>query len=106
MVLSRTAFSTCKACAIGNAKQHNIPKETLGEKAPIFNGKVGHDLAKIKAPEELKMTISKPNWHVLADEASGFKQSKFFEIKGGIIPYMCKLMFAEVKQGHPIQVLD
>ncbi len=41
--------------------------------------------------------ISKPNWHILVDKASGFKQSKFFETNSGIIPYMCKLMFAEVK---------
>jgi hypothetical protein len=66
---------------------------------------VGHDLAKIKAPEELQVTISKPNWHVLVDEASRFKQNKFLETENGIIPYMCKLMFAEAKQGHPIQVL-
>jgi hypothetical protein len=102
MVLSRTAFSTCKACAIRKAKECNIPKESLGEKTTIFNGRVGHDLAKIKAPEEIKATISKPNWHILVDEASGFKQSKFFETKGGIIPYMCKLMFVDVKQGHLI----
>ncbi len=101
MVLSRTAFSTHKACVIGKVKQCNIPKETFGEKATIFNGRVGHDLAKIKAPEELKVTISKLNWRILVDEASRFKQSKFFETKGGIIPYMCKLIFAEVKQGHP-----
>jgi hypothetical protein len=40
MVLSRTAFFKCKACAIGKAKQHNIPKKTLEEKAAIFNGRV------------------------------------------------------------------
>jgi hypothetical protein len=74
MVLSRTAFSACKACVIGKAKQCNIPNKTLGEKATIFNGRVGHDLAKIKAPEELKLkvTISKPNWHILVDEELGF----------------------------------
>ncbi len=99
MVLSRTAFSTCKACVIGKAKQHNIPKETIGEKVTIFNGRVGHDFAKIKAPEELKVSISKLNWHSLVDEALGFKQSKFFETKGGIIPYMCKLMYAESNEG-------
>ncbi len=47
----------------------------------IFNGRVGHDLAKIKAPEELQVTISKPNWHILVDEASGFKQSNFLKPK-------------------------
>ncbi len=87
----------------GKATQNS--KKNLGEKATKFNGRVGHDLAKIKAPEELKVTISKPNWHILVDEASGFKQSKFFETTGGIIPYMCELMFAEVKHRHPIQAL-
>jgi hypothetical protein len=69
---------------------------------------VGLDLAKIKAPEELQVTISKPNWHILVDEASGFKQSRFFETKSGIIPYMCKLMFAEAKllqELDPVQFL-
>ncbi len=27
-------------------------------------------MAKIKAPEELQVTISKPTWHILVDEAS------------------------------------
>jgi hypothetical protein len=66
---------------------------------------MGHDFAKIKAPEELKVTISNLNWHILVDEALRFKRSKFFETRGGIIPYLCKLMFTEIKQGHPIQVL-
>jgi hypothetical protein len=34
MVLSRTAFSTCIACAIGKAKQHNISKETRERRQP------------------------------------------------------------------------
>jgi hypothetical protein len=51
MKLSRTGFQTCEACAIRNAKQRNIPKEALREKATIFNGRVGHDILKIKAPE-------------------------------------------------------
>ncbi len=62
-------------------------------------------MGKIKAPEELQVTISKPIWHILVDEALGFKQSKFFETKSEIISYMCKLMFPEVKQEYPIQVL-
>jgi hypothetical protein len=67
MELSRTTFQTCEACAIGKTKQRNIPKEALGEKATIFNGRVGHDLSKIKAPEELEVTINKSNWHMMVD---------------------------------------
>ncbi len=46
MELSRTGFTMCESCAIGKAQQRNVPIESLGEKATIFNGK--HDLSKIK----------------------------------------------------------
>ena len=51
------------------------------------------------------MRINKLNWHMLVDEMSGFKQSAFFETKGGMIDYMCNLMYSEAKRGHPFQVL-
>jgi hypothetical protein len=92
MELSRTTFQTCESCAIGKAKQHNIPKEVLGEIATIFNGRVGRDLSKIKAPEGMKVTINKSNWHMMVYEATGFKRSAFFQTKDGIINYMCKMM--------------
>ena len=63
MELSRTTFQTCEACAIGKAKQLNIFKEALREKATRFNGRVGHNLLKIKAPEGMEVTINKSNWH-------------------------------------------
>jgi hypothetical protein len=61
MELSRTGFQTCDACAIGTAKQCNIPKEASREKATIFNGRAGHNLLKIKAPEGMEVTINKSN---------------------------------------------
>ncbi len=61
MDLSRTAFQTCKACAIGKAKQRNIPKEASIEKATIFNGRLGHNLLKIKVPEGMEVTVNKSN---------------------------------------------
>jgi hypothetical protein len=73
MELSWTGFATCESCAIGKAQQRNVPKESLGEKATTFNGRVGHDLSKIKAPEGLDVTIINPNWPIMADQLSGFK---------------------------------
>ena len=105
MELSRTTFQTCEACAIGKAKQRNIPKEALEEKATIFNGRVGHDLSKIKATEGMEVTINKSNWHMMVDKATGFKRSAFFETKDGIINYMCKMMHSKALQGHPIHIL-
>ncbi len=102
MELSRTTFQTCEACTIGKAKQCNIPKEALGEKATIFNGRVGHDLSKIKALEGVEVTINKSNWHMMVNKAAGFKISAFFETKDGIINYKCRMMHFEALQGHPI----
>jgi hypothetical protein len=103
--LSRTGFQTCKAWAIGKVKQHNILKEASREKATIFNGRVGHKLLKIKAPEGMEVTINKSNWHIIVDKAMGFKRSAFFETKAGIIEYICQTMHSKALQGHPIQVL-
>jgi hypothetical protein len=105
MTLSRTGFQTCKACAIGKAQQHNISKGATGDKATTFNGRVGHDLLKIKAPEGMEVRIHKSNWHILVDEMSGFKCSTFFEMKDSMIDYRCNLMHSEAKGGHPIRVL-
>ncbi len=105
MELSRTAFQTCKASAIGKAKHRNIPKEALREKATIFNQRVGHNLLKITT-EGMEVTINKSNWHsIMVDEATGFKRSAFFETKDGIIEYMCQTMHSEALRGHTIQVL-
>jgi hypothetical protein len=88
--LSRTEFQTFGACAIGKAKQCNILKEALREKATIFNRRVGHDLSKIKALDGMEVTINKSNWHIMVDKAMGFKRSTFFETKAEIIEYMCQ----------------
>ncbi len=81
MEFSRTGFAMCESCAIGKAQQRNVPKESLGEKATTFNGRLGHDLSKIKVPEGLDVTINKPNWHIMVDQSLGFKRSKIFMTK-------------------------
>jgi hypothetical protein len=64
-----------------------------------FNGRVGHDLSKIKVPEVLNVTINKPYWHIMVDQSSGLKQSIFFVTKNEIINYMCHIMHSEAEQG-------
>ncbi len=108
MIFLRGLLPVCKSCAIAKAKQRNIPMETSGEnKASEFNSQVFHNLAKIKVPEELReIDISKSNWHILVDnKLMGFKQSTFFETKGGIIQNMCKYMHSEKERSHPIGIL-
>ncbi len=97
----------CESCAIAKARQRNVPKETSEEnKAHEFNGQCFKDIAMIKVTDKMEgITISKPNWHILIDEASGFKQSKFHITKGAIVPDMCHYMHSEKEGGYPIQIL-
>ncbi len=70
------------------------------------NREVFHDLSKIKVPDEFEgITIAKSNWHLMVDEASKFKLSKYVETKGCMIPNLPKYMHAEEKQGFPIKIL-
>jgi hypothetical protein len=105
MELSRNGFATCESCAIGKAQQRNIPKESSGEKATPFNGRMGHDLSKIKVPERLDVTINMLNWHIMVDQSSGFKQIKSFVTKNEIINDMFQIMHLEAEQGNSIQIL-
>ncbi len=107
MNLSRGSLPVCESCAIAKAKQRNVPKETSGgSKAKEFNSRVFHDLSKIRAPDELEeIEIAKSNWHILIDEATGFKRSAFFITKVGIIQDMCEYMHGEKECGYPIKIL-
>ncbi len=81
-----------------------MPKETSGaNKATEFNGRVFHDLSKIKVAEELgEIEIAKSNWHIAVNKALGFKRSAFFVTKRGIVDNMCKYMHSEKERGYPI----
>ncbi len=107
MNLLHGLLPVCKSCAIAKAKQRNVPKETSGgSKAKEFNGRVFHDLSKIRAPDELgEIKIAKSNWHILIDKATGFKRSRFFITKGGIIQDMCEYMYGEKERGYTIKIL-
>jgi hypothetical protein len=107
MILLRGALPVCESCAIAKANQRNTPKGISDKsKANKFNGRIYHNLAKIKVPEEFEgVTITKFNWHILVDEATKFKRSKFFETKGGIVEDLPQYMHGELLQGHPIKIL-
>jgi hypothetical protein len=104
--LSHGALPICESCAVSKLKQMNVSKESVGVKASKFNGQAFHDLAKIKVPDELEgIILQRSNWHILVDEARGFKRSTFHKTKGGIVKDMCEHMHSEAARGHPILIL-
>jgi hypothetical protein len=104
--LSRGALPICESCAVSKSKQMNVSKESVGVKASKFNGQAFHDLAKTKVPDELEgIILQRSNWHILVDEATGFKRSTFHETKGGIVQDMCEHMHSKAARGCPILIL-
>jgi hypothetical protein len=104
--LSCGALSICESCAVSKSKLMNVSKKSVGVKASVFNGQAFHDLAKIKVPDELEgIILQQSNWHILVDEATGFKRSTFHKTKGGIVQDMCEHMHSEAARDHQILIL-
>jgi hypothetical protein len=104
--LSAGALPICELCVVSKSKQMNVSKESVGAKASKFNGQAFHDLAKIKVPDELEgIILQRSNWHILVDEATGFKRSTFHKTKGGIVQDTCEHMHSKAARGHPILIL-
>ena len=52
----------CQSCAKAKAKQKIVPKKTSGNKASRSNERLFQDLATVKAPKALKITVIRRHW--------------------------------------------
>jgi hypothetical protein len=102
-VLTRT-IEPCKACAIGKARQKNIPKNLNESKEN--NDPKGKDpckwyldIASVKQRDEVKPKAPYPHWRILVDDHTGMKVSHFFATENGMITPTCKL-FNRWKQNN------
>ena len=50
----------CQACNEVKAKQKDLPKESINDKATDPNGRVYYDLSTVKAPVDASVVIGKP----------------------------------------------
>ena len=88
--IARGAMKPCKACADAKAKQKNLPTHREHVPSKESNERIFLDLATVKAPKALKVTVSKPNWRILVDKKTQFKISDFYETKDGMIEPTCE----------------
>ncbi len=51
-----------------------------------------YDISTVKAPREEGITVTRPVWHIVVDEAIGVKISSFYTAKNKIIKPMYKRM--------------
>ena len=60
--LKKGSLPDCKACAIAKAKQKNVTKVTMDNKATIFNGRVSHDIVALKLTNDItRVEINRSN---------------------------------------------
>ena len=90
----------CEACAIGKAKQKNIPKTSAHIKANDPGERMFLDLTSVKEQGGTKMT--KPWWRIMVDERTQLKFSAFFGTKTGFVESTCETFQKWKEQGHMV----
>ena len=69
-----------------------MPKKTKGKKATRPNERLFQDLATVKAPKSLNVTVTRPHWQLLVDERTNMKFSSHHETKDGMVEPTCVKM--------------
>ena len=83
--ITKGTMKTCESCAIGKAKQKNVPKKSdhVGSKA---NGeRVFLDIATIKGEKDGPPPNARRNWRIMVDERTQMKFSMFCTTKDGMV---------------------
>ena len=88
--ITNGTMKPCDACAAAKAKQKNLPTGRNHIPSKISNERMHLDIATIKAPEHMKINVSKPHWRILVDEKVQMKISDFYATKNGMIEPTCE----------------
>ena len=68
--------------------------------ATKFGKRVYSDISTIKHQNEELPAVTKPNWHMLVDEATRLKISAFYESKNGMVKPTCEKFHCWKQAGH------
>ena len=107
--ITRGGMKPCASCAAGKAKQKNLPKVDEPKKATVVNGRIYSDIATVKAPKskkgEKQIVVAKKNWHMMVDECTGLKFSKFYNKKNDMPEPTCEQFHKWKQAGKPVLIL-
>ena len=100
--ITRGTLKVCEACARAKAKQKNVPKYNATHELELaFPTRVFMDIATVKTPEG-QPQVTKPNWHIIVDEATNMKFSHFYQTKSGMVEPTCELFHKWRQQGFEV----
>ena len=93
----------CDGCTMAKAKQKNVPRvNQIHVRSIKFGERMFSDISTIKQLEE-GPAVTKPNWHILVDEATRMKFSTFYESKNGMVEKTCERFHRWKLAGHPVK---
>ena len=78
-----------KSCAKAKAKQKIVLKRMSRKKASRPNERLFQDLATVKAPKALKITVTRPYWQMIVDERTNMKFLSHHETKDSMVEPTC-----------------
>ena len=109
--ITRKGLTPCAACAEAKAKQKSLPSRTEivrvevnpKEVARKVNERIHLDISSVKAPKDLQVNVTKPNWRIMVDERTGMKWSDFYEAKSDMVEPTCEEFYQWKLAGKPVQ---
>ena len=78
-----------KSCAKAKAEQKIVLKRMSRKKASRPNERLFQDLATVKVPEALNITVTRPYWQMIVDERTNMKFLSHHETKDGMVEPTC-----------------
>ena len=106
-VLTCGALKTCKHCARAKAKQKNVRKESVTEKATVPRHCLYLDLSKVTVKSGMSKyaSINQDNWKVMVCEATGKKWSDFTMTKSDMVERTCEHLNKLKSQNIPVRYI-
>jgi hypothetical protein len=83
--ITKGTLQTCESCAIGKAKQKNVPKKSDHVGSKVNGERVFLDIATIKGEKDGPSPNARNNWRIMVDERTQMKFSLFSTTKDGMV---------------------
>ena len=83
--ITDTTMPVCESCAVGKAKQKDVPKVSKGIKASEAGERVFMDISSVKAKKNGYPINANKHWVMTVDELTGMKFSSFYKTKDGMV---------------------
>ena len=105
IVVADSKKMICESCAVGKAKQKNLPSNKEDDKDKDKLNRMYLDICSYKKDHKDDPNIPKKNMCMKVIEKTGLKLAHFYDTKNGMIEPTCELLKRFEQQGMKIDVI-